>query len=74
VEAVVDMLLIDLSTAELIVFDIGRGHLGSTRVVLSILVGETRVVIDDFVWDGIASDINNTLRVEIAAEEIISSS
>jgi hypothetical protein len=74
VEAVVDMLLIDLSTDESIVFDIGRGHLGSTRVVLSILVGETWVVIDDFVWDGIASDINNTLRVEIAAEEIISSS
>ena len=74
VEAVVDMLLIDLSTDESIVFDIGRGHLGSTRVVLSILVGETWVVIDDFLWDGIASDINNTLRVEIAAEEIISSS
>ena len=74
VEAVVDMLIIDLSTDESIVFDIGRGHLGSTRVVLSILVGETWVVIDDFVWDGIASDIDNILRVEIASEEIISPS
>jgi len=73
VKAAVDMLLIGLSADESIAFDIGRGHLGSTRVVVSILAGETWVVIDDFVWDGIASDNDNTLRIEIASEEIISS-
>lgn len=72
VRAVVDMLLVDLSTHETIVFEIGRGHLGFTRVVVSILVGETWVVIDDFVWDGIALDIENILRVEVASEEIMS--
>ena len=74
VRAVVDMLLVDLSTDESIVFEIDRGHLGFTRVVVSILARETWVVIDDFVWDGIVPGPENILTVEIASEEIMSPS
>ncbi len=72
VQVVLDVLLSDLDLDGTIVFAIERGHLGSTQVELSNFLGAEPLLVDTFIWAGIASDERNTSVVEAPAEQFLS--
>ncbi len=52
-ELVVEALLTDLEPANPLIFEIERGHIGSTRVEISSYTEETPTVVAVLTWDGI---------------------
>ncbi|MBN1977923.1 MAG: hypothetical protein JW918_11015 [Anaerolineae bacterium] len=70
VEMVVDVLFANCESGGTLVFEIERGHLGSTRVELSNYLGATPVVVGTFVWDGINPGERNATTVQIPAEKL----
>jgi hypothetical protein len=67
VEGVMDMLLLDSCTAEPVVFEIDRGHIGWTRVGVSRLGGESEVLVGEHEWSGIGPP---AYTFEIACPEL----
>lgn len=67
VEVIVDMLFTGWESGGTVVFEIARGHLGSTQVELSKYVDGEPVVIETFEWRGI-SGRRNTSTFQISAE------
>jgi hypothetical protein len=53
VAGVMDMLLLDSCTAEPVVFEIDRGHIGWTRVAVLRLAGDGEVLVGETEWSGI---------------------
>ncbi len=73
VEMVVDIFFADLDPEGMLVFEIERGHLGSTQVELHNYLGSEPVVIETFWWDGINPDERNTLTVQTPAAGLLGS-
>jgi len=73
VEMVVDILLTDLKGGGTLVFEIERGHLGSTQVELFNYLGAEPVVVKTFVWDGINPGERNATTVQIPTEVLLNS-
>jgi hypothetical protein len=61
------MLLLDSCTAEPVVFEIDRGHIGWTRVGVSRLGGESEVLVGEHEWSGIGPP---AYTFEIACPEL----
>jgi glycoprotein endo-alpha-1,2-mannosidase len=72
VEMVVDVLVTGTEKGKPLVFEIERGHLGSTRVELSSYRGATPVVVATFVWDGIASGDRNAHQFQVPLSTVLS--
>jgi hypothetical protein len=70
-EMVVDILFADCESGGTIVFEIERGHLGSTRVELYNYLGTEPVVIGTFEWGSINPSGRNATTVQIPAEQIM---
>ena len=68
---VVDIFFAGLDPEGMLVFEIERGHLGSTEVDLSNYLGSEPVVIETFWWDGINPDEGNTLTVQTPAAGLL---
>lgn len=73
VEMVVDIFLVDLDPEGMLVFEIERGHLGSTQAELSNYLGSKPVVIETFSWAGINPDERNTLTIQTPAAGLLGS-
>ena len=73
VEMLVDVFFVDPDPEGMLVFEIERGHLGSTQVELSNYLGSEPVVIETFSWDGINPDERNTLTVQTPAAGLLGS-
>ncbi|MBN1813954.1 MAG: hypothetical protein JXA14_19110 [Anaerolineae bacterium] len=71
VEMVVDILLADCESGGMLVFEIERGHIGSTQVELANFLGTEPVVVDTFVWDEISPGARNATTVQIPAERLV---
>jgi glycoprotein endo-alpha-1,2-mannosidase len=71
VEMVVDILLADCESDGTLVFEIERGHIGSTQVELANYLGTEPVVVDTFVWDGLNPGERNTTIVQILASKLM---
>jgi hypothetical protein len=71
VEMIVDILLTDTEGGEALVFEIERGHLGSTQVELSSYLGPEPVVIQTFAWDGIAPGDRNVRTFQIPLSSLL---
>jgi hypothetical protein len=71
VEMVVDLLFADCESGGTIVFEIERGHLGSTRVELYNYLGIEPVVVGTFEWGGINPGARNATAFQIPAEMLM---
>jgi hypothetical protein len=71
VEMVVDILLTGMEKGGSLVFEIGRGHVGSTTVELAKGPGEGGVVIANQVWDGIVPGELNALRFQVPVSSVV---
>jgi len=70
VEMIVDILLTGTEKGKPLVFEIERGHLGSTKVELSSYRGTKSVVVATFVWDGIAPGERNAHQFEVPVSKV----
>ena len=73
VEMIVDILLTGWESEGMLVFEIERGHLGSTQAELCKYSAVEPVVVETFVWDGIRSGERNAITVQIPAEALLNS-
>ena len=73
VEMIADILLTETEGGGTLVFEIERGHLGSTQVELSNYLGAEPVVVETFVWDGINPGERNATTVQIPAKVLLNS-
>jgi len=71
VEMVVDILLIGTEGSELLVFEIERGHVGSTQVEISSYRGTEPVVVASFVWGGIAPGERNAQQFQVPVSDMM---
>lgn len=71
IEMVVDILLTDVQGGGTLMFEIERGHLGSTRVELFNYLGADPVVVKTFVWDGINPGQRNVHTVQIPSAVLL---
>jgi hypothetical protein len=71
VEMVVEILLTGIEGGEPLVFEIGRGHLGSTTVELAKGFGAGAAVIASQVWDGIVPGELNALQFPVPAASLV---
>ena len=71
VEMTVDILLTGWETGGTLVFEIERGHLGYTKVELSIFSGSESVVVKTFTWAGINPGPRNALAVKVPADDLL---
>jgi glycoprotein endo-alpha-1,2-mannosidase len=71
VEMVVDILFANCESGGTLVFEIERGHLGSTQVELFNYLGTEPVVVGTFVWDGINPGERNATTVQIPADKLV---
>jgi hypothetical protein len=72
VEMVVDILLTNVTDGVPLLFEIERGHLGSTQVELSSYAGSEPVVVQTFVWDEIAAGERNAHTFQIPLASLLS--
>ncbi len=72
VEMVVDVMLGGLESAETLTFEIERGHVGVTTVTLYSLQSSEPVMLQRWVWDGIAGNARNSRAFQMSAQEIVS--
>ena len=72
VEMIVDILVTGTEEGKPLVFEIERGHLGSTRVELSNYQGAEPVVVATFVWGGIASGDRNAHQFQVPLSTLLS--
>ena len=70
VEMIVDILFTNWESGGTVVFEIERGHLGSTQVELSKYVEDKPVVVETLLWSGIAPGDRNASTIQIPAEEL----
>ena len=71
VEMMVDILLTGTQEDEPLVFEIERGHLGSTPVELSSYLGTKPSSSRSFVWDGIAPGERNAHQFQIPISSVV---
>lgn len=71
VEMTVDILLSGTEGGEPLVFEIERGHLGSTMVELTSFRGAEPVVVEHLVWDGIAPGERNAHMFEVPVSSVL---
>ena len=71
VEMIVDILFTGWESGGTVVFEIERGHLGSTQVELSKYVEDEPVIMETFEWGGISGDGRNASTIQIPAEELL---
>ena len=71
VEIWVDIMLTGIEAGEPLVFEIERGHLGSTRVDLMRYQGGKPVVVETLVWDGIAPGERNAHLFEVPVSTLV---
>jgi hypothetical protein len=71
VEMIVDLLLTVAEDGATLVFEIERGHLGSTQVELANYSLDEPVVVETFVWGGINPGERNAITVQIPAAELL---
>ena len=71
VEMVVEILLTGMEQGGSLVFEIGRGHLGSTTVELAKGSGAGAAVIASQVWDGIVPGDLNALQFKVPVSSLI---
>ena len=71
VEMIVDILVTDTKGDGPLVFEIERGHLGSTKVELSSYRGTKPVVVATWVWDGIAPGERNAHRFQVPISSVV---
>lgn len=71
VEMIIDILLTNIEESELLVFEIERGHLGSTKVELASYQGTEFVVFASFVWNGIAPGERNAHLFQAPISSVI---
>lgn len=72
VELVAEALLTDLETANPLIFEIERGHIGSTQVEISSYLEKTPIVVAILTWDGInAGKTNNSQAYEISPQPFL---
>ena len=72
VEMIVDILVTGTEEGKPLVFEIERGHLGSTTVELSSYQGAKPVVVATFVWDGIAPGDRNAYQFQVPLSTLLS--
>jgi len=72
VEMIVDILVTGMQDGEPLVFEIERGHLGSTQVELMSYVGTEPVVVASLVWDGIAPGERNARQFQVPVSTVVS--
>jgi len=73
VEMVVDILLTDMKDGGALVFEIERGHIGSTKVELFNYLGIEPVVVKTFKWDGINPGQRNVHTIQIDSTVLLNS-
>jgi hypothetical protein len=64
---VIDIMLTGLDTVETLVFEIERGHIGSTRAELYIFSGDEPVLAETITWAGIVSGERNAVTYQVPA-------
>jgi hypothetical protein len=67
VEMVIDIMLSGLNTVETLVFDVERGHIGSTQAELYIFSGDEPVLAETLIWAGIVSGERNAVSFQVPA-------
>lgn len=70
VEVVFETYLSDIKKGGMLVFEIERGHLGSTQVEVSNYLGEKEVLVGTLVWGKINPGDRNAQQFEIPAEKL----
>ena len=74
VEMIIDIFITGWESGGAVVFDIGRGDLGSTRVELSKFVGDAPVIVEAVEWGGSAgTDGRNTFSFQVSTEALLNS-
>ena len=68
VDMVVDVLLSEVEAGETLVFEIERGHLGSTEVELFNFLGADPILVKTLNWGGIGSGERNVSTFQVSAE------
>ena len=71
VEMIVEILLTGMEEGEPLVFEIERGHLGSTQVELASYLGTKPVVVASLVWDGIAPGERNVHQFQVPISSMV---
>lgn len=71
VQLVVEVLITELDPEGKLVFEIDRGHIGSTQVEIRSNQGETPRVIAVLSWDGISSGHRNTKTFDVVSGVLI---
>jgi hypothetical protein len=71
VEMVIDILLTGLDTVETLVFEIERGHLGSTQAEIHIFSGDDPVLVETLTWAGIVSGERNAVTFQVPAAKLL---
>jgi len=71
VEVVVDIMVSGIDQGKPLVFEIERGHLGSTEVELMRYQGGKPVVVERLVWDGIAPGERNAQQFEVPVANLL---
>ncbi len=71
VEMIVDILVTGAEQGKPLVFEIERGHLGSTRVELTSCQDTNPVVVATFVWDGIAPGDRNAQQFQVPLSSVL---
>lgn len=73
VEMVADILLSEVQDGGTLVFEIERGHLGSTQVEVFNYLGAEPVLVSTLVWDGINPGERNAYTVQVDSAALLSS-
>ncbi len=71
VELVAEVLLSELELSSPLLFEIERGHIGSTRVEISSYSEETPAVVSVLTWDGIKAGESNSQSYEVPTEPFL---
>ena len=71
VEMVFETNLFNVESGGMVIFEIERGHLGSTKVEISNYLGDKAILVETLVWDKINPGDRNAQRFEIPAEKLI---
>jgi glycoprotein endo-alpha-1,2-mannosidase len=71
VEMTMDILLVGWESGGSLVFEIGRGHLGYTKVELSKFSGSEAVIVKTVTWAGINPGARNALTVTVPVDELL---
>jgi hypothetical protein len=71
VEMVTDILLTEVQDGESLVFEIERGHLGTTQVELFNYLGAEPVFVHTLVWDGINPGQRNARTIQVDSTALV---